>query len=133
MENGNERARLHFKAHFPNLKESTIRNFKKAYKEQLKKKAQVTALPTMPRGRPSLLMELDKKLLRFLNAMRARDGVINSHVVRATADAFIRSNHSPGLQKLLHASFMDSISLQVNGLHQKNGNNGSTSCSKGII
>ena len=75
LENGNERARLHIKAHFPNLKESTIRNFKKAYKEQLKKKALVTALPTMPRGRPPLLMELDKKL-RFLNAMRARGGVI---------------------------------------------------------
>ena len=104
LENGNERARLHFKAHFPNLKESTIRNFKKAYKEQLKKKAQVTALPTMPRGRPPLLMELDKKLLRFLNAMRARGGVINSHVVRATADALIRSNHSPGLQHLRNFS-----------------------------
>ena len=96
--------RLHFKAHFPNLKESTIRNFKKTYKEQLKKKALVTALPTMPRGRPPLLMELDKKLLRFLNAMRARGGVINSHVVRATADALIRSNHSPGLQHLQNFS-----------------------------
>ena len=38
LENGNERARLHFKAHFPNLKESTIRKFKKAYKEQLQKR-----------------------------------------------------------------------------------------------
>ena len=54
----------------------------------------------MPRGRPPLLMELDKKLLQFLNAMRARGGVINSHVVRATADDLIRSNHSPGLQHL---------------------------------
>ena len=58
----------------------------------------------MPRGRPPLLMELDKKLLRFLNAMRARGGVINSHVVRATADALIRSNHSPGLQHLRNFS-----------------------------
>ena len=33
LENGNERARVHFKTQFPNLKESTIRNFKKAYKE----------------------------------------------------------------------------------------------------
>ena len=104
MENGNERARVRFKTQFPNLKESTIRNFKKAYKEQLKKKAQVTALPTMPRGRPPLLMELDRKLLQFLNAMRARGGVINSHVVRATADALIRSNHSSGLQHLQNFS-----------------------------
>ena len=32
--------------------------------------------------------------------MRAKGGVINSHVVRATADALIKSNHSPGLQHL---------------------------------
>ena len=32
--------------------------------------AQVTALPTMPRGRPPLLLELDRKLLQFLNAVR---------------------------------------------------------------
>ena len=30
LENGNEKARLHFLSIFPNLKESTIRNFKKA-------------------------------------------------------------------------------------------------------
>ena len=36
--------------------------------------------------------------------MRARGGVINSHVVRATADALIRSNHSPGLQHLRNFS-----------------------------
>ena len=95
---------IHFKSQFPNLKESTIRNFIKTYKEQLKTTAQVTALPTMPRGRPPLLLELDRKLLQFLNAMRARGGVINSHVVRATADAIIRSNHSPGLQHLRNFS-----------------------------
>ena len=104
LENGNERARVHFKTQFPNLKESTIRNFKKAYKEQLKKKAEVTALPTMHRGRPPLLMELDRRLLQFLNAVRARGGVVNSHVVRATADALIRSNHSPGFQHLQNFS-----------------------------
>ena len=62
--------------------------------------AQVTALPTMPRGRPLSSLELDRKLLEFLNATRVRGGGINSHVVRATADAITRSNHSPGLQHL---------------------------------
>ena len=52
------------------LKESTIRTFKKAYRDQLKKKDQVvTALPTMPTGRPPILMELDAKLIQFLNTM----------------------------------------------------------------
>ena len=52
LENGNERARKHFHASFPNLKESTIRNLKKLYKEKLdhqRKQSQpkaVTSLPT---------------------------------------------------------------------------------------
>ena len=33
LENGNEKARCHFLVEFPNLKESTIRNFKKAHSE----------------------------------------------------------------------------------------------------
>ena len=38
LENGNERARKHFLSEFPNLPESTIRYFKKAYREELEKK-----------------------------------------------------------------------------------------------
>ena len=34
--NGNERTRKHFSKEFPNLNESSIRNFKKAYSEKLK-------------------------------------------------------------------------------------------------
>ena len=37
LENGNKNAQIHFKSQFPDLKESTIRNFKKTYKEQLKR------------------------------------------------------------------------------------------------
>ena len=35
LQNGNERARRHFLSQLPNLKESTIRSFKKAYKQEL--------------------------------------------------------------------------------------------------
>lgn len=35
IENGNERARHYFLGQFPKLTESTVRNFKKAYKEEL--------------------------------------------------------------------------------------------------
>ena len=68
-ENGNEKARLKFRSTFPNLTESTIRNFKKAYLEKLnheREQAQpkrVAAITTQPRGRPPLLLEFDKKLL----------------------------------------------------------------------
>ena len=33
LENGSEKARRHFLVKFPNFKESTLRNFKKAYEE----------------------------------------------------------------------------------------------------
>ena len=92
LENGNERARKHFIAKFPNLKESTIRNFKLAYKERLKRQQQVVEIPHKPRGRPPILLELDVKLIRFLRAVRNRGGVVNIHVVRASAKALIDSN-----------------------------------------
>ena len=88
-------------AQFPNLKESTVRNFKRAYKDQLKRKQlhpqPVTALPSKPRGRPPALLELDEKLIKFLRALRIKGGVINIHVVRATATALITSNPSTSL------------------------------------
>ena len=46
----------------------------------------VTALPTQPRSRPPLLLELDAKRIKFLEAVQMKGGVINIHVVRATAD-----------------------------------------------
>ena len=36
LENGNKSARNHFLKDFPNLNESTVRNFKKAYEERMK-------------------------------------------------------------------------------------------------
>ena len=98
LEHGNEKARKHFLEQFPNLKESTIRNFKKAYKERFaleRKQLQpkpVTEIQVQPRGRPPLLLELDGKLITFLKAVQLRGGVINSHVVRAVARALIEAN-----------------------------------------
>ena len=103
LEHGNEKARRRFLAQFPNLKESTVRNFKRAYKDQLNVQRKqlhpqpVTALPSKPRGRPPVLLELDEKLIKFLRALRSKGGVINIHVVRATATALISSNPSTSL------------------------------------
>ena len=100
LENGSERARRHFQSCFPNLNESTIRNFKKAYKERLAHERKrdhpqpVTAITTRPRGRPPILLELDGKLLQYLKALRSKGGVINIHVVRAVTKALIESNPS---------------------------------------
>ena len=100
FENGNERARKHYKSKFPNLKESTIRNFKRAYNQKLDFQRKlinpkpVSEIPHKPRGRPPILLELDEKLIKFLCAVRNRGGVVNKHVVRASAKALIDSNPS---------------------------------------
>ena len=72
--NGNERARKHFLSEFPNLAESTIRYFKKAYREELEKKRKkcdsqpVVEITAKPKGRPPIILDLDEKLIKFLNA-----------------------------------------------------------------
>ena len=104
-ENGNERARKRFLTKFPHLTESTVRSFKKRYLEKMeteKKKANpqpVTSLPNNVRGRPPILLELDGKLIKYLKTVRAKGGVVNIHVVRATAQALIVSN--PALTQCL--------------------------------
>lgn len=97
LENGNENARKHYKAKFPNLKENTIRNFKRAYKQKLDlQRKQMIPQPVSEilhkqRGWPPVLLELDEQLIKFLCAVRNRGGVVNKHVVRATAKALIDS------------------------------------------
>ena len=96
LEHGNENARKHLMKYLPNLGESTIRSFKRQYKERLAVPgtASVTSTPTKPRGRPPLLLEHDTKLLHFLQCLRVRRGAINIHVVRAIGRALIDSNPS---------------------------------------
>ena len=98
VENGNTKAVKHFEKEFPNLKESTVRNFKKYYEKRSKAcregKTEVLSLPSKVRGRPPILMELDGKLMRFLKGIRGRGGVINIHVVRAVTQALIDCNTS---------------------------------------
>ncbi len=97
LENGNENARRHFLGQFE-LNESTIRNFKKAYKEKLghqQKQHQpqpIAKIISKPRGCPPILLQLDEKLIKFLRAVRAKGGVVNIHVVRVTTKALIKSN-----------------------------------------
>ena len=87
LENGNERARKHFLSKFPYLPESTIRYFKKAYREELEKTRKksdpqpVVEIIAKPKGRPPILLDLDEKLIKFLKAIRAKGGVVNAHVV----------------------------------------------------
>jgi len=85
---------------FPNLTESTVRNFKRSYKEELgKQRKQLVPQPVKEivpktRGRPPILLELDERLRKFLTAIRMKGGVVNIHVVRTTATALIKTNPS---------------------------------------
>ena len=51
----------------------------------------VTLLSTQPRGRPPVLLELDTKLIQFLQAVRSKGGVINIQV-RSTSKVRSTSN-----------------------------------------
>ena len=99
-ENGNKKTLERFIEEFPGLKESTVRAFKKAFREELSAQTRqgnvqlVTSLETQKRGRPPFLLELDSKLIAFLKNLRSRGGVVNGSVVSAAAKALISSNPS---------------------------------------
>ena len=107
-EHGNTKALQHFSKEYPNLKESTLRNFKKAYQDKLKviqrqegNVRQVTSLESLLRGRPPLLLELDCKLISFVKNLRARGGVVTGSVISAAAKGLIRNN--PSLHQRYHS------------------------------
>ena len=123
LENGNERTRRHFSSQLPNLKESTIRiSFKVAYKRKLdeeRKKSNpqpVTQIPTKPKGRPPILLDLDEKLIKFFKAVRVKGGVVNIHIVRVAAKALIES--SPSSQHLRNFTMARSL---VQSLYRRMG------------
>ena len=100
LENGNERTRKHFLSKFPNLPESTIRHFMKAYRDELEKKRRkadpqpVVEIAAKPKGCPPILLDLAEKMLKFLKAIRSKGSVENIHVVQAATDTLIASNPS---------------------------------------
>ena len=103
LENGNERARRHFSSKLPNLKESTIRSFKSAYKQSYRNREKanpqpVMEIPAKPKRRPPILLDLDEKLIKFLKAVSIKGGVVIVHVVRAATKALIESNGSASQQ-----------------------------------
>ena len=95
-----EMKELGFSKEFPNLHESTIRNLKRSYFFMLKEESKkvkpvvISFLPSKSRGTPPLLLELDGKLIQVLRPIRSKGGVLYIHVLRATAEALIKSNPS---------------------------------------
>ena len=142
--NGNEQAKKKVLSDYPKLTESTIRNFKKMYLKKMREEKMksplapqpVTKLPVQPRGRPPppILLDLDGKLIQFLHALRAKGGVVNIHVVRATAEALICSN--PSLKEHFHkfdmpCSWVQSIYRRM-GVARRLGTTGRPPVPRGI-
>ena len=91
-ENGISKARKYFKE--MNLKETSVRDWKKAYEKALKSKCAsstpgeasvvIKTLPSKQRGRPPLLgKKMDKELQELILAMHARGASISTIVVVA--------------------------------------------------
>ena len=112
-EHGVVAAVRHFKKDYPNLKENTVRDWRNAYRLELRKRAaskecdgdtSVTVLPQKKKGRPLLLgEELDKQVQAYLTSFRESGAVVNTAIAMACAEGIVRST--------------DSNMLTVNGGH----------------
>uniref|UniRef100_A0A1X7VKY6 HTH CENPB-type domain-containing protein n=1 Tax=Amphimedon queenslandica TaxID=400682 RepID=A0A1X7VKY6_AMPQE len=69
----------------------------------------VLRIPTQPKERPPLMGDLDTSLLKFLKAIRAKGGVINIHVVQATADALMKSHPNETFSFEMNRSWVQSV------------------------
>ena len=96
-EHGNTAAVRKFKSKFSHLNESTVRSFKKKVEDEIKKASKERREPkqqiskySSPTGRPLLLGDLDRMVPSYLRALSNRDGVINTTIANATANALIK-------------------------------------------
>ena len=111
-EHGVVAAVQHYIKDFPNLKENTVRDWRNAYRLELKKRVRersqdvvkITELPQRKRGRPLLLGEgLDKQVQAYLTSFRESGAVVNTAITMACVEGIVRS--------------ADSNMLAVNGGH----------------
>lgn len=114
VETGIESACKGFREQFPNLNESTIRNFKKLYLAKLKAESKkenpevISVLPVKTGGGYHYCWNyVDDKLIKILRVIRSKGGIVNIHVVCASADALIKSN--PSLIQHFHSFEMSRL------------------------
>ena len=91
---GSRRAARKFKAQFPRLKESTVRNFVAKYNRIRKESNRsINSVPVERRGRPVILGEIDTKVKAYIVSQRNRGGRISRTIAIAADKAFAsRSN-----------------------------------------
>lgn len=95
-ENGNIGAVRKFKAEFPRLNESTVRDFKKRYTPELanaakeKREVKKSILRYSSKtGRPLILGDLDSMVQTYIKQLSNRGGVVNRAIANATALALL--------------------------------------------
>ena len=95
-ENGNAETVRKFKAEFPRLNQSTVREFKKRYNTEIanaaKEKREVTKLipkSSSQTGQPLLLGDLDSMIQTYIKQLSNRGGVVNRAIANATAQALL--------------------------------------------
>ena len=111
-ENGTTNAIRIFSRELPNLKESTVRRWKKVYLCELatKKRAgdekiSVDRLPVAVKGRPLLLgKDLDHQVQAYIASLREAGGVVNMAIVIAAATGIVRRNDSNLLAAIMGAT-----------------------------
>jgi hypothetical protein len=99
-ENGIAAAIRHFdkQQDFPNLKESTVRGWKKAYCAELSKtkgENPIDQLPVKPIGRPLLLgKDVEENAKKIIHCIRESGGIINNSVVIGIITGILRDTDS---------------------------------------
>ena len=86
---------------YPNLKESSVRDWRNAYTLELKKRrgegdeSAVMELPEKKRGRPLLIGEdFDGQVQAYLNFVREKGGVVNTAIAISCAEGIIMNKDS---------------------------------------
>ena len=105
MENGSRRTARAFQKKFPNLNESSVRNFMKKYaKEQGHKKKMnghsCVNVTNRKRGRPPMLGSIDQKVRDFLIALRHRGDIVSRTIAIAVGKTFISENCDESVKNL---------------------------------
>ena len=99
VENGNIATLKHFKSEHKDLVESTVRSFKKKYLAAVAEKRaaqdymEVLAIPSLKRGRPLTLGEIDSEVQHYLRALRAAGTPVNSAIVIASAKGIVMTKN----------------------------------------
>ena len=130
VENSNAAALRHFRPHFMELGESTVKSFKTKYLAAVKENrgldhpTDVTAIPSKKRGKPLPLGEMDSKVQKYIKALRKAGTPVSLPLVIASAKGIISSKDRSLLAKngghiALTTAWSTSLMNRMGMIHRK--------------